>query len=114
MKKIVTENGFVSLYGKETLDAHLGQNLNSLLDNYKSESELLMLKAVLSKYIGDKISEQIHNRQEIKNNIQEMSDREFLRFVCQRRNYNEFSKEELERIAKITNKIKEDLKKAKM
>ena len=66
MTKIYSENGQVNEYGKECLDMFLGKELDTLMNSVESVQELYTLKAVLAKYMGDKISDRIANKKDSK------------------------------------------------
>lgn len=57
--KLFKENGLLSEYGQNCLDMFLGKELNILMNSAETHAELNTLKCVLSKYLGDKISDRI-------------------------------------------------------
>lgn len=57
--KIYNENGHLNDYGKDTLNAFLGKEIDILMNSEETVQEIQTLKAVLTKYVGDKISERI-------------------------------------------------------
>lgn len=57
--KLFKENGLLSEYGQNCLDMFLGKELDTLMNSADTVAELNTLKCVLSKYVGDKVSERI-------------------------------------------------------
>ena len=57
--KIYSENGLLNDKGKIVLGMFLEHEIENLMNSEESVQELLVLKAVLTKYVGDKISERI-------------------------------------------------------
>ena len=57
--KLYGENGLLNLYGKTAMDALLSEGIEMVLDTAKTEQELLTLKGVLAKYLGDKVSDRL-------------------------------------------------------
>ena len=58
--KLFNENGHLNEYGKNCLDMFLGKEIGILMNSADSVQELRALKAVLSKYLGDKISDRMN------------------------------------------------------
>lgn len=127
MTKLFSENGFLNVYGKETFDQFLGKELDTLLNSCENVQELQLMKAIISKYVGDKVAERVHKSlaQEVKAVVQSstddlldlMLDEEFLAFVSKKYGHSIFAKanwggvtpKEYERLNKITQTIRDAL-----
>jgi hypothetical protein len=57
--KIYNENGHLNEYGKNVLDEYLGKELHILMNSETTAQELMTLKSILTKYVGDKLSERM-------------------------------------------------------
>lgn len=116
--KIFNENGHLNEYGKETLDQFLGKELDILLNSVDSVQELQILKAVLVKYVGDKISDRTIRVSE-PDPVDTMSDEEFLPYMmkkhgvgCFQEGYVGMSPREMARFDKIVFAIRESIQSA--
>ena len=58
--KLFNENGHLNEYGKQCLDMFLGKELSTLMNSADTVQELQTLKAVLTKYVGDKLADRMN------------------------------------------------------
>jgi len=82
MKKYINGNGFLTEDGRAALSP-LQKALNQAIREFgpESESELRTLGAVLSKMVGDTITDRIQTTKELEAKLDAMSDEQFNAFM---------------------------------